>query len=126
MPFGNIPVIGRWFDVVAPGMGDNQTVNVGGYEIDDEEEPFVSRYGAGFRAIYDLADLERSLFVVSTGQAGHWLSPHYEDQSALWSRGQYIPMITRRERIARGAIGTLTLRPPPAKTARSAARQESE
>lgn len=111
LPLGDVPLIGSWFDVDVPGPGDNQTVNVGGYSIDDEKAPFVSRYGAGFRAIYDLADLERSIFVISTGQVGHPLSPHYGDQSRLWSEGRYVPMTTRRDLVAQEATGTLTLSP---------------
>ena len=30
--------------------------------------------------------------VISTGQSGHFLSSHYDDQSLLWQREQYIPI----------------------------------
>ncbi|WP_437316494.1 penicillin acylase family protein [Sorangium sp. So ce385] len=108
---GGIPVLSRWFDVTVRSPGDNHTVNLGGYWINQEDDPFVSRDGPGFRAIYDLGDPERSVFVLSTGQSGHPLSPHYRDQSELWAAGGYAPMTTQRSAVERDAIGKLVLIP---------------
>lgn len=63
----------------------NRTTGVG-------PEPFASTHGAGYRGVYDLADPEGSVFVISTGQSGHPLSPRYEDLGELWRRGEYVPM----------------------------------
>jgi penicillin amidase len=40
--------------------------------------------GAGLRAIYDLSDLDRSVFMISPGQSDNPLSPHYDDLAPLW------------------------------------------
>ncbi len=45
-------------------------------------------HGAGFRGVYDLADLARSRFVVAPGQSGHILSPDARNFLARWQNGQ--------------------------------------
>ncbi len=67
--------------------------------------------GAGYRAIYDLADLDRSHFMIATGQSGNPLSPHYSDLLERWRDGRYIPIAGRPADLERGAVGKLVLRP---------------
>ena len=53
--------------------------------------PFGAAHGAGYRAIYDLADRDRSRWIAATGQSGHPLSRHYGDLSTLaWREGRYL------------------------------------
>ena len=76
----------------------------------DRDEPFASVHGPGLRAVYDLDDLDRSLFVVATGQSGNPLSAHYRDLTPLWAAGRYVTM----ERPADGDPDSRTLRLLPA------------
>jgi penicillin amidase len=108
---GTLPIIGRWFEIDLPSPGDNQSVNVGGYDLADDSAPFAAITGPGLRAIYDLADPEASLFISSTGQSGHFLSPHYADASEPWVRVAYVPMHTERARVEAGNLGVLRLTP---------------
>ena len=82
-----------------PSAGDSYTVNVGQHYINDEATPFANRHAPSLRAIYDLADPEKSLFIHSGGQSGNRLSPHYKAFTEAWANGEYIPMITDRQRI---------------------------
>ncbi|MEM7267920.1 MAG: penicillin acylase family protein [Pseudomonadota bacterium] len=75
------------------------------------EAPYQNVHAAGFRAVYDFGDLDRSVFIISTGQSGHVLSHHYDDQAELWRSGQYIPMTMNREDIEAGALGVTRLSP---------------
>ena len=109
---GDVPLLGHLVNVGVRSGGDNHSINLGGYFIGQPEQPFVAREGAGFRAIYDLAKVDNSRFVLSTGQSGHPLSPHYRDQSELWRDGRYIPMVTARKQVERSARHRLLLRPP--------------
>ena len=61
------------------------------------------------RAIYDLADLDRSLYMQSTGQSGNVLSPWYASFAERWAKVEYITIPTKREAIA--AAHTLRLTP---------------
>jgi penicillin amidase len=54
--------------------------------------PFENMHGAGYRGVYDFTDPDSSVFIISTGQSGHFLSRHYDDMAQLWRRGEYIPM----------------------------------
>jgi penicillin amidase len=51
---------------------------------------FESVHGPEFRAVYDLADLDRSLFVIAPGQSGHPLSAHARDFLVRWRDGRMI------------------------------------
>ena len=51
------------------------------------------------RAIYDLADLDRSLYIHSTGQSGNVLSPWYASFAERWAKVEYIRIPARREAI---------------------------
>jgi penicillin amidase len=99
----------RYFDIVVPSGGDSYTVNVGRMDFEDDAEPYSNRHAASFRAIYDLADPQASVFVHPGGQSGNVFSPHYRDLAPLWARGDYVPMLTERSRI--GPAERLVLKP---------------
>jgi penicillin amidase len=73
--------------------------------------PFANIHAAGYRAVVDFADPDSSLYVISTGQSGHFLSRHYDDMAQLWRRGEYIPMSLDTELARAGAIGITTITP---------------
>ena len=108
-PFGVVPVLERFFNVEPQTPGDPYTVDVGAYTIRDAALPFGNRHAPSLRAIYDLADLDRSLYMQSTGQSGNVFSPWYADLAERWARVEYITIPARREAIA--AAHTLTLTP---------------
>lgn len=110
-PFSNIPVLRRLFEVSVPTPGDAFTVNAGRNDLGNETDPFGNRHAASLRAIYDLADLNRSQFMHSTGQSGHVLSPHYRDFAAPWAAVEYIFMSMRPADFEAGALGRLRLTP---------------
>ena len=69
--------------------------------------PWQSVAAPVFRGVYDLADPDSSVFIISTGQSGHPLSRHYDDLSELWRRGEYIRMSLDPE-LARAAATGIT------------------
>lgn len=91
-PLGNVAALAPLFDVVVPTGGDNWTVNVGQYWANDSRVPFAERHAASMRAIYDLADLEKSQFIYQTGQSGLVFSPRYRDMKDQWAAVQYRPL----------------------------------
>ena len=75
------------------------------------ENPFANAHGAGYRGIYDFADPESSVFILSTGQSGHPLSRHYDNLGELWRRGEYIPMTLDPDLARAAAVGVTRLVP---------------
>jgi penicillin amidase len=67
--------------IAAPG--DDTTIDRGGFRDGD----FESVHGASFRAAYDLADLDRSRFVVAPGQSGDPASPLARNFLRRWRDG---------------------------------------
>lgn len=103
--------LARLFNLEGPAPGSMHTVNSFDFNPLDEDRPFTSTHGPGLRAIYDLADLDRSLFIHSTGQSGNVLSPLYRNFEARWRGGGYVTIPTRREAFEAGALGRLRLVP---------------
>ena len=95
-PFGRQPLLARVFDIRVPSPGDAYTVNVGRNDFYDDAEPFTSRHAPSLRAIYDFADLEKSLYIHSGGQSGNVISPHYDAFAEAWAKNEYIPMHAAR------------------------------
>jgi penicillin amidase len=91
-----IPVIGRALRIAVATDGDNFTVNRGTSRGSDPAR-FPHVHGAGLRAIYDLADLDRARFAIAPGQSGHPLSPHWSDLAAPWSAGKDLEIAGTRE-----------------------------
>lgn len=75
------------------------------------DTPYANVHAAGFRSVIDFADPDSSVYIIATGQSGHFLSRHYDDLSGLWRRGEYILMSLDPELIRGGAVGITNLRP---------------
>jgi len=73
--------------------------------------PYRHSHGAGFRAVYDLADLARSRFIIATGQSGIPLSPHYRNMLDRWRNGGHVAVAMNRDAARRRAVDTLLLVP---------------
>ena len=86
----------------------------------DGDTPWAGSYAPGdlatvgglsvFRYAYDPADWERSLWAVPLGASGHPASPHFADQSEMWSHVRMAPMTYNWERVKANAETEQTLR----------------
>jgi penicillin amidase len=109
--FGRMPVLWRLSDVRLPSDGDAYTVNRGQTAISDAAEPFAHVHGAGFRAVYDLADLDASRFMQAAGQSGHPLSPFYANLARRWRDGRTIRVPQASAAGGKEKLAVLTLVP---------------
>jgi penicillin amidase len=57
--------------------------------------PYEHTVGASLRFVIDVGRWQQSGFILTGGQSGHPLSPHYGDQTPLWRAGRYIKMEIR-------------------------------
>lgn len=83
-----VPLLGWLTEVSAAVPGDTTTINrqealFGGFE---------SVHGASYRAVYDLADLDRSRFIVAPGQSGNLLSPTVRVFLDRWAVGATVAL----------------------------------
>ena len=113
LPFTFVPVLNKIFDLRIDASGGPFTINRGGYSISNEKSPFAEIHGASFRVIYDLDDLDRSLYVHTTGQSGNPLSQFFDNFVRPWRDIEYIPMTTSKRDYSAGSHGTLVLTPAP-------------
>jgi penicillin G amidase len=109
--FADQPALDLLFNIEVATGGDSVTVAVGHFNPGDERRPFASTHAATFRAIYDLADLAGSRFILATGQSGNPLSRHYRDLTELWAAGRAVPIRRDATDNRQAAIGALRLQP---------------
>jgi penicillin G amidase len=83
-----LPVLGPLTTLSIPSPGDDTTIDRGGIAYGQ----FQSVHGAAYRGVYDLADLDRSLFIVAPGQSGNPLSRHARDFLARWRDGATVTL----------------------------------
>jgi penicillin amidase len=93
---------------VVPRGGHEQTVAQAGF---DGRHGFAVAVVASWRAVYDLADLDRSVGVLPTGNSGNPASPHWNDQAPLWASGEHHPLPFTEAAVDAAAVSTLRLTP---------------
>ncbi|HSF86040.1 MAG TPA: penicillin acylase family protein [Acidimicrobiia bacterium] len=91
-----------------PTSGGFDIVNATGWT---PSEGFIVDWVPSFRMVVDMADLDRSLWVNTTGASGHPYSAHYQDQIEAWQTGEYFPMRWGKATIQLAAEATLRLVP---------------
>ena len=107
---GNVPLLRYFVNIRQSTSGGDNTLQRG-RTAGSGPDPFFNVHGAGFRGVYDFADPDSSVFVTSTGQSGHFLSPHYDDLAQLWRRGEYIPMSLDQGLARAASVGITKLLP---------------
>ena len=107
---GEIPVLRYFVNIRQSTNGGDNTLQRGRTR-GTGPNPFQNVHGAGYRGVYDFADPDSSVFIISTGQSGHFLSRHYDDMAQLWRRGEYIPMSLDENLARAGAVGVTRLFP---------------
>ncbi|MFQ5773877.1 MAG: penicillin acylase family protein [Kiloniellaceae bacterium] len=89
-----MPVLGPIFGTAVETDGGSYTVNRGAVSFSDRSAyPFENVHGPGYRAVYDLADLDDSRFMIAFGQSGNPLSPFYGSLIGRWRDGDYVKLV---------------------------------
>lgn len=91
-PLSKVPVLGSLFNIKTPFPGDSNTINVGRLELLRSKNPYETLQGPSLRTIYDLSDLEQSLFIYQAGQSGWVQNKLYRNMNPLWAKNEYLPM----------------------------------
>ncbi|MEM8957647.1 MAG: penicillin acylase family protein [Pseudomonadota bacterium] len=107
---GGTPGLGWLVNIRQSTSGSDHTLQRGA-TLGHGPNPFLNTHGAAYRGIYDLADPDTSVFVISTGQSGHPLSRFYDNLSELWRRGDYVAMSLDPSLARAASVGTTLLVP---------------
>ena len=100
-PFSKVPILDKIFNLSAPFPGDSFTVNVGRLELLQADSPYNTKQAPSLRTIYDLSDLEKSVFVYQSGQSGWVQSSLYRNMLPLWAHNEYLPLQMKPSKINR-------------------------
>ncbi|MBU3548234.1 penicillin acylase family protein [Polynucleobacter sp. P1-05-14] len=100
-PFSKVPLLGGLFNIKTPFPGDSFSVNVGRLELMQSNNPYETLQAPSLRTVYDLSDLEKSLFVYQTGQSGWVQSKLYRNMNSLWANNEYLPLQMKPEKTGR-------------------------
>ena len=110
---GEVPLLRYFVNIRQSTSGGDNTLQRG-LTSATGPNPFENVHGAAYRGVYDFTDPNSSVFIISTGQSGHFLSRHYDDMAQLWRRGEYIPMSLDLDLARAAAVGVTHLLPLPA------------
>ncbi|QWE17279.1 penicillin acylase family protein [Polynucleobacter sp. AP-Nino-20-G2] len=100
-PLSKIPLLGSLFNLSQPFPGDSFSINVGRLELFKADNPFETKQAPSLRTLYDLSNLEQSLFIYQSGQSGWVQSKLYRNMSALWAKNEYLPLQMKPEKVNR-------------------------
>lgn len=107
---GEVPILKYFVNIRQSTSGGDNTLQRG-LTKGTGPDPFSNVHGPGYRGVYDFADPNSSVFIISTGQSGHFLSRYYDDLAQLWRRGEYIPMSLDEGLARAAAVGVTRLEP---------------
>ena len=106
---GSWPALSFFTNIVHEISGGDNTLMMSRM-VNSSKNQNTASHGSTLRAIFDFSSNNVSLFILSTGQSGHFLSKHYDDQSILWQQEQYITM--RNNEIFYEGIAPITIFSP--------------
>ncbi len=109
-PFhGQSSILDKLIDIGPfPISGDGTTVFNTEYSFNN---PYMNNLGPSMKFIYDFSNPESFLFVTTTGQSGHFNSPHYSNMTHHWLRGKYYSVNTNLSVIQKSGLKELLLLP---------------
>ncbi len=108
-PLARMPGLGPLFVAADHELGgDEQTVLQAGI---DARLGFDAVVIPSWRVVVDLSDLDASRAVLTTGQSGNPVSPHWNDQAALWAAGELRPCPVSRAAVQAAAVHSMWLAP---------------
>lgn len=90
---GRQPPLDYFFNVGPfPARGGNETINCSGFPVASDGN-YKVMYGPAMRIVIDLSAINQGESILPTGQSGHFMSRHYDDQAEMYLKGEYRNMI---------------------------------
>ena len=90
-PLGEVAALRPLFSLPKREVwGGNETIHQSGFYLDSTSFAKVF-FGSQMRTMIDFADVENGLNITPSGQSGHLMSEHYDDQAPLYARREFRP-----------------------------------
>ncbi|MBV8869729.1 MAG: penicillin acylase family protein [Acetobacteraceae bacterium] len=93
---GQIPLLARLGRIAIPAPGSATTI----FAEATGQDGFRAVLGPEFRGVYDLADLDRSRFVIAPGQSGNLFSPRARSFLERWRDGGTVALTPVPEQVS--------------------------
>ncbi|MEK1889226.1 MAG: penicillin acylase family protein [Phyllobacterium sp.] len=110
-PFSQVSPLERLFNITVPASGGAFTLDRGKSSYGDEINPYRVTHGTSYRGLFDLADLDRSTYIQTTGQSGNVFSSNYRDFAEKWANTEAITIPTDEAVYQDGLLGIWRLKP---------------
>ncbi len=108
-PLARVSAVAELFTAAVVELGgDEDTVARSGC---DARDGYPAAVVQSWKQVIDLADPDRSLGVLPTGQSGNPASPHWSDQAPVWAAGGYHALPVTRPAVEAGTTTALHLTP---------------
>ncbi len=108
-PIGKVALLAPFFNGPKhPVHGSNETIHQSGFHPDSLGH-FKVLFGSQMRIIVDFGDARNGLSVTPSGQSGHWLSEHYDDQHDLYADRGFRQQVMQHHSFENGS--TLVMHP---------------
>ncbi|MEM9289729.1 MAG: penicillin acylase family protein, partial [Pseudomonadota bacterium] len=85
-----IPLLGDVLSRETNRSAGPDSPNVSSLRVDTLPRSAGGGFGPSMRFIIDMAQPNEARFSISSGQSGHFASPHYDDLQTLWAAGDYV------------------------------------
>jgi len=110
-PLGKVELLKTYFDVGPfTTNGGNEVINNMMFKLDTTGY-FPVFAGPAVRTVIDMGDIDGAMSINPTGQSGHFLSKHYDDQAEMFIHVKYRPQLMNEDVIEQNKLSVLTLVP---------------
>ena len=89
--WSSLPVLRALVATTIPANGGYDTIDRGVTRL-ASAEPYADVLGPSLRMIVDLGDIDGARFMISPGESGNVLSPHYRDMMLAWRDHAYLTL----------------------------------
>jgi penicillin amidase len=109
--FSHVPLLDRLSDLSVSSSGGFYTLDRGGGSEIVPDLPFARTHAGGFRGLYDLANPDKSRFMIATGESGHIFSRHYGDLTPHWNDVESFTLAGSEDELKKAGAQELKLEP---------------
>lgn len=110
-PLGQVEALKKYFNVGPfPAPGGNEVINNQMLKLDTTGY-FPVYGGPSMRTVIDMGNIYGAESINPTGQSGHFLGLHYDDQAQMYVDVEFRPQLMNKEMIMEQQAGKLLLEP---------------